>query len=137
MSGCTTMANSETPHALIMNDTSTSAIQIPLPEPGERSSNGALRRFHRRLAILTMEMKVPIFPAAIRGTYEIYPRGASRMRCAPAQVCFGPGIAPRPDDSETDLLARVWQAVHTLRGGDAQGRESTPVQLTIHPQRFS
>lgn len=111
-------------------------VGMVFPE-GERSSSGALHRFHRGIAILAREMKVPIVPAAICGTYEIYPRGATRMRCAPVQVRFGPAILPQPSDSETDLLARLWQAVHTLRGGDAQGRESTPVQLTIHPQRFS
>jgi len=40
MSGCTTMADSETTHALIMNDSSAPAVRIPLPEPRHARSVG-------------------------------------------------------------------------------------------------
>jgi long-chain acyl-CoA synthetase len=68
---------------------------------GERSPDGAPRRFKKGAAITALQTQVPIVPVALHGLFEIWPRGAglrwgallpwSRTRCT---VRFGPPVPP-------------------------------------------
>lgn len=107
-------------------------IGAVFPE-GERSPNGAQQRFHRGIGILAREMKVPIVPAAICGTYEVLPRGRDRIRAAPVQVRFGEPLRAHPDETEENLIARASTAVSRLRGADDRARE--PMPLLMQAQR--
>ncbi|WP_051979567.1 1-acyl-sn-glycerol-3-phosphate acyltransferase [Edaphobacter aggregans] len=98
---------------------------------GERSPNGALQRFHRGIAILARECKVPVVPAAILGSYEVFPRGAQQFRCSPVQVRFGQPVHAEDQDTDLDFLAHLWKAVRDLRGNDNYAREPIPEILDI------
>jgi 1-acyl-sn-glycerol-3-phosphate acyltransferase len=68
---------------------------------GERSPDGAPRRFKKGAAITALQVGVPIVPAALHGLFEIWPRGKGLQwhtllpwagtRC---DVRFGPPISP-------------------------------------------
>ena len=96
---------------------------------GERSPNGAQQRFHRGIGILAREMKVPIVPAGICGTYEVLPRGRDRIRAAPVQVRFGEALQPDPRETDENLTARISTAVSRLRGPDDHAREPIPLAI--------
>jgi len=50
-------------------------VLVLFPE-GERSIDGEPKRFKKGAAILSLHLGVPILPVALKGTYEIWPRGA-------------------------------------------------------------
>jgi long-chain acyl-CoA synthetase len=59
---------------------------------GRRSFDGELGVFKKGAAILATELKVPIVPVALDGTYRIWPRGSSRIRLAQVKISFGEPI---------------------------------------------
>ena len=59
---------------------------------GRRSFDGKLGVFKKGAAILATELNVPIVPVALDGTYEIWPRGSSRIRFARVTIAFGEPI---------------------------------------------
>jgi 1-acyl-sn-glycerol-3-phosphate acyltransferase len=90
------------------------------------------QRFHRGAAVLARELDVPILPVAICGTYDVLPRGREQIRSAPVQVRFGPPLRPDPQETEQNLLARMWAAVRQLREPDAQPREPIPAPMDVY-----
>jgi long-chain acyl-CoA synthetase len=64
------------------------------PEGG-RSFDGMLMEFKKGIGTLTVELGVPVIPAAIKGTFEALPRGARFIRLRKVKVVFGaPVIGP-------------------------------------------
>jgi long-chain acyl-CoA synthetase len=51
-------------------------ILVLFPE-GERSIDGAVKRFKKGAAILSRELDVAVVPVAVRGTFEVWPRNRS------------------------------------------------------------
>jgi long-chain acyl-CoA synthetase len=85
---------------------------------GERSPDGAPRRFKKGAAITALQTQVPIVPVALHGLFEVWPRGSgfrwaallpwSRTR---STVRFGPPIpASASPEGEPDRYDR-----HTAR----------------------
>jgi len=81
---------------------------------GERSPDGAPRRFKKGAAVTALQTRVPIVPVALHGLFEIWPRGRSlrwgallpwaRTRCT---IRFGPSIPPEASsDGESDRYER-------------------------------
>jgi long-chain acyl-CoA synthetase len=60
---------------------------------GRRSFDGKLGVFKKGAAILATELNVPIVPVTLDGTYQIWPRGSSRIRFAKVTIAFGEPIA--------------------------------------------
>jgi long-chain acyl-CoA synthetase len=110
-------------------------LVLTLFPEGERSPDGSPRRFKKGAAITAIQMRVPIVPVAIRGAFEIWPRGSGfrwsallpwkRTRCA---VQFGAPIraeaagATGPDRYERLTAAlraavvEMWNAQDQARG---------------------
>src|SRR5690606_1926735 len=42
---------------------------------GTRSANGRIQTLKNGVAILACELRVPVVPVYIKGTYDVYPRG--------------------------------------------------------------
>jgi len=82
---------------------------------GERSIDGTLKTFRKGPAILASELKVPVVPAAIGGTYEVWRRGDSKFRLHPVSVRFGDPIAPVPGETYEEFNSRLFEAVKRLR----------------------
>ncbi len=71
---------------------------IIFPE-GSLSCDGELQVFKKGAAILARELRVPIVPVAIRGSFDAWSKVGRGIRLAPVSVTFGPPL--EPDDRET------------------------------------
>ena len=63
---------------------------------GERSIDGTPKKFKKGAAILAAHLKVPIYPVALEGFYEAWPRSRKFPRLSKLRVRFGDPIFP-PD----------------------------------------
>jgi long-chain acyl-CoA synthetase len=61
---------------------------------GERSIDGSPKVFKKGAAILSAHLKVPIYPVALEGFYDAWPRGRRFPRLSRLHVRFGDPIDP-------------------------------------------
>jgi 1-acyl-sn-glycerol-3-phosphate acyltransferase len=105
--------------ARMMRERSYSFLIFP---EGTRSRDGRLGAFRRGGFFLALESGAPIVPVAIRGTYEMMPRGRWYVGKGRVRVDF---LAPVPSEGtavETmpDLMEKVRSAIAAgLEKGDA------------------
>lgn len=90
---------------------------------GERSIDGTLKPFRQGPAILATELGVPVVPVSIQGTFEVWPRGSSKVKLHPVRIRFGRPLRPEPSESYKDFNQRLFEAVAQLKGS-RQGVES-------------
>ncbi len=81
---------------------------------GERSIDGSLKVFRKGPAILATELKVPVVPVAIRGTYEAWSRGSSKFRFHPVTLRIGEPIVAGEGESHDAFNERLFEAVRKL-----------------------
>ncbi|HWX54775.1 MAG TPA: AMP-binding protein [Verrucomicrobiae bacterium] len=84
---------------------------VLFPE-GERSIDGTPKKFKKGAAILSTHLKVPIYPVALEGFYEAWPRHRKFPRFARLRVHFGEPIAPpasisNPEESYRELTDKL------------------------------
>ena len=89
---------------------------LTLYPEGERSIDGAPKRFKKGAAILAVHLGVPIYPVAIDGFYDVWPRGKSPQRFSKLSVRFGDPILPpppgnNPEAAYVQLTAELRQRV--------------------------
>jgi long-chain acyl-CoA synthetase len=100
-------------------------VLILFPE-GERTVDGEIKKFKKGAAILSLHLRAPIIPVALRGLFEIWPRGRSFAwkkflpgSGARIRVRFGAALAPGPVLPEgvtlRDAEARYAAATAELR----------------------
>jgi long-chain acyl-CoA synthetase len=80
---------------------------------GERSIDGTPKKFKKGAAILSAHLKVPIYPVALEGFYEAWPRGKKFPRLAKLRVRFGDPV--EPPDSIQDPERTYSQLTEKLR----------------------
>jgi long-chain acyl-CoA synthetase len=110
-------------------------VLILFPE-GERSPDGAVKKFKKGAAILSHQLGVPIVPVAIHGVFEVWPRGKPFRWGAllpwaatrPA-LCFGLPLSPQsvPASPGTDRYAMITETLRASvqRMWDALGAAAT------------
>jgi long-chain acyl-CoA synthetase len=98
---------------------------------GERSIEGPPKVFKKGAAILSIHMKVPIYPVALDGFFDAWPRGKSFQGFLPLRMEIGDPIYPPPlgpdpeatyDALTRELKARLmqmWTPMHAELHGDA------------------
>jgi long-chain acyl-CoA synthetase len=100
-------------------------VLILYPE-GERSIDGAPKVFKKGAAILATHLKVPIYPVAMDGFFEAWPRGKGFQKFTRLHVAFGDPIYPpqQVDNPErtyelltAELKARVMDMWLEMRDG--------------------
>lgn len=103
-------------------------ILVLYPE-GERSVDGAPKKFKKGAAILAAHLKVPIYPVALEGFYESWPRSRRFPRLGKLRVQFGDPIFPpdtmtNPEETykqiTEDLRARVVEMWEEMREKSAK-----------------
>ncbi|HLJ86843.1 MAG TPA: AMP-binding protein [Candidatus Angelobacter sp.] len=113
-------------------------ILMIYPE-GERSIDGFPKRFKKGAAILATHLRVPIYPVAIEGFYDAWPRHRKLPRLSKLHVQFGDPIFPPEsfDHSKSDevykqltdeLQGRVvemWEGLHNNGHPQAKGSGGT------------
>jgi len=100
---------------------------------GERSIDGAPKKFKKGAAILAAHLKVPIYPVALDGFFEAWPRGRRFPRLSKLRVRFGDPVQPPATETPNEetyrqvtdeLRSRVvemWDEMHT----DERAQEAT------------
>jgi long-chain acyl-CoA synthetase len=100
-------------------------VLILYPE-GERSIDGTPKVFKKGAAILATHLKVPIYPVAMDGFFEAWPRGKGFQKYTRLHVAFGDPIDPpqQVDNPEgtyelltVELKARVMEMWLEMRDG--------------------
>lgn len=77
---------------------------VVYPE-GSRSRDGRVYRPRSGVARLAAATQVPVVPASVVGTFEVWPTGSRpRVRGGRVRIRFGPAIAP-PDDQPRERRA--------------------------------
>ncbi len=61
---------------------------------GERTIDGVPKTFKKGAAILAAHLKVPIYPVAIEGFYEAWPRGQKFQKFTPLQITICDPVVP-------------------------------------------
>ncbi|MGH9875636.1 MAG: AMP-binding protein, partial [Pyrinomonadaceae bacterium] len=83
---------------------------------GQRSFDGQLHDFKKGAAILATELKLPIVPVALDGTYRIWPRASWRLRLAKVKISFGEPIdVAKIASAETDAEIRYEKVTFVLK----------------------
>ena len=80
---------------------------------GERSIDGSLKAFRKGPSIVATEMGLPVVPASIRGTWEVWRRGSNRLRLHPVAVAFGAALAPSGKSAD-EFNVEMHEAVQRL-----------------------
>jgi 1-acyl-sn-glycerol-3-phosphate acyltransferase len=80
---------------------------------GERSIDGRLKAFRKGPSIVATAMSLPVVPAGIRGTWEVWRRGSNRIRPHPVAVVFGEALASEGKSAD-ELNAELREAVQRL-----------------------
>jgi long-chain acyl-CoA synthetase len=87
---------------------------IIFPE-GSLSCDGDLQVFKKGTAILARELRIPIVPVAIRGSFEAWSKVGSGIRFTPITITFGPPLEPdyqeTPDEDRDQEYARITQRI--------------------------
>jgi long-chain acyl-CoA synthetase len=90
------------------------------PEGG-RSIDGTLRAFRKGPAILAAELQVPLVPVGIRGTFEVWGRGAERIHLHPVRILIGRPVVPDAGSMNyDDLTTQLFEAVRAALDGAAR-----------------
>jgi len=80
---------------------------------GTRTRDGSIGQMHPGVKLIAELANVPIVPAAIKGTFEMWPRHAKRMRLHPLSVGFAKRFEPEelrkmtPEEFCRELRARI------------------------------
>ena len=89
-------------------------VLILFPE-GERSIDGAPKKFKKGAAILSANLNVPIVPIALAGFHEAWPRGKGFQKFAKLKMVFGepiyPGAKPEDETAYDSLTTELRQRV--------------------------
>jgi long-chain acyl-CoA synthetase len=72
---------------------------------GTRSTTGEMLPFKSGAGLLARELRVPIVPIAVKGGFEILPKGRNWPRPGPMTIQFGRPFTP-PQDGDPDATAR-------------------------------
>ena len=73
---------------------------VIFPE-GTRSYTGKVGHFSKTFAILSKELKVPVFPVGIKGTYDLLPRNKNIPKPGIVNIKFFPFVDPLINDVGT------------------------------------
>jgi long-chain acyl-CoA synthetase len=74
---------------------------------GERSIDGTPRTFKKGAAILASHLKVPIYPVAIDGFFEAWPRGKRFQKFAKLRAVVCDPVVPPPETPTAETYERL------------------------------
>jgi long-chain acyl-CoA synthetase len=81
---------------------------------GERSIDGETKPFRKGPAILAKELNVAVIPTAIIGTYEVWPRGSSKIKAHSVTIRFGDPLTPFEHETPAQFTQRMQDSVRNL-----------------------
>jgi len=86
---------------------------------GERSIDGTPKKFKKGAAILAAHLQVPIYPVALEGFFDAWPRGRRFPRRSKLRVRFGKAIIPpnaidKPEEVYKQLTQELRESVVSM-----------------------
>ena len=92
---------------------------------GTRTRTGAMGKFKKGVAQLSIDSGVPLVPVCIIGAYQIYPADKALPKLynfkehkrMPLKIIFGTPIYPQDSDTAESLTEKLQSAVQELRAG--------------------
>ncbi|HEY3132069.1 MAG TPA: AMP-binding protein [Acidobacteriota bacterium] len=81
---------------------------------GARSVDGKVKQFKHGASILAREANVPVTPAAIAGTFEVWPRHRKRIQFHPVSIVFGKPMTPQSYPGYEEFTHALQTAVEEL-----------------------
>ncbi|HMK29146.1 MAG TPA: lysophospholipid acyltransferase family protein, partial [Terriglobales bacterium] len=110
-------------------------VLVLFPE-GERSIDGTPRIFKKGAAILACNLHVPIYPVALDGFFEAWPRGKHFQRFSKLKIAFGdpiypPAKIPDPESAYEEMTALVKSRVMEMWLALQAESEEPPGSSTI------
>jgi len=107
---------------------------IIFPE-GSLSCDGELQVFKKGAAILARELRIPIVPVAIHGSFNAWSKVGGRVRLAPIYIIFGLPLTPdnreapheAPDREYTRITQQIRDSISRLLD-DARDTINTTIQ---------
>lgn len=106
-------------------------VLVLFPE-GERSIDGSVRKFKKGAAILSRHMDVPVVPVALKGVYEIWPRGRAfnwrvllPWRRARVRVEFGEPMRFGEGETYAQSAERLREAVDGMWSSTSWPRQAS------------
>jgi long-chain acyl-CoA synthetase len=101
---------------------------LVFPE-GTRSLTGRLGPFRGGIGVLALGLRAPVVPIAVKGTFELLPKGARRPGRGPVSVSFGPRVELPAGIGHEQATALIEGAVRSLaeravRGSHSRSREA-------------
>lgn len=91
---------------------------------GTRTYDGLLNPGQPGIGLMIQKSGVPVVPTAIIGTYEMLPRGRSKLRRAPLTMAFGQPILFPPGTSREAIAETIMIEIAALL--TANGRPTDP-----------
>ena len=90
-------------------------VLVLYPE-GERSIDGSPKRFKKGAAILATHLRVPIYPVAMDGFFEAWPRGRGFQKFAPLRIAICDPVTPPetvtdPERQYGEVIGEVKQRI--------------------------
>ncbi len=104
---------------------------VIFPE-GSRTPDGTLQPGKFGIGLLVAAAQCPVVPVYLRGTYQVLPAGATRLRLHPVEVSFGEPMDFREDCRRyqgKELYQRISQTV-MARIAELRGVDRSAVPLT-------
>jgi 1-acyl-sn-glycerol-3-phosphate acyltransferase len=99
------------------------------------SCDGELQVFKKGAAILASELRVPIVPVAIHGSFNAWSKVGGGIRLAPISVTFGPPLTPddraAPHEEQDREYVRITRQIRDSISQlleDAKGALNTTTQ---------
>ncbi len=104
---------------------------VIFPE-GTRTPDGALQPGRPGVGMLAAAAQCPVVPVYLRGTYEVLPMGATRLRLHPVEVLFGESMDFREDCRAYEGKELYRRISHTVmaRIAELRGVDHSAVPLT-------
>ncbi len=87
---------------------------------GTRSPDGRLQEFRKGVALIARAAGCPVLPVGLRGTRDLWRKGAKlpRLFGGPVQVHIGAPVTYGDDTRPDDVLADLRERIVALRGAD-------------------
>ena len=101
---------------------------------GTRTHDGLLNVAQPGVALMVQKSGAAVVPTALIGTYEMLPRGSSRLRRTKLKVVFGKPLAFPPEASRDQITGEIMKSIAELMTSNGKPTEAPASNRTTAEQ---